>query len=106
MYVDTQKLKKLLCVPRNNLSEESAKEETDAAGDVPNTIRIENNREKQSTQYLTRFGDVPTSSGQGEREILFIQQSITTYSFFKEFPREIFRGIFRDIIHEGSSPYL
>ena len=36
----------------------------DAAGDVTNTTRIENNREKQSTQYLTRFGNVPTSSGQ------------------------------------------
>ena len=39
--------------------------ETDAAGDVPNTIRTENNRKKQSTQYLTRFGNLPTSSGQG-----------------------------------------
>ena len=66
--------------------------ETDASGDVPNTIRIGNNREKQSTQYLTRFGDVPTSSGQG-REILLIQQSITTYSFFKEFLMDIFSGI-------------
>jgi len=24
-----------------------------------------NNKEKQSTQYLTRFGNVPMSSGQG-----------------------------------------
>ena len=39
--------------------------------------RTENNRENQSTQYLTRFGNVPTSSGQG-REILLIQQSIQT----------------------------
>jgi len=35
----------------------------DAAGDVTNTIRTENNREKQLTQYLTRFGNVPTSLG-------------------------------------------
>ena len=57
----------------NNTSEESTNQaETDAAGDVPNTTRTENNREKQSTQYLTRFGNVPTSSGQ-EREILLIQ---------------------------------
>jgi len=37
----------------------------DAAGEATNTIRTTNNREKQSTQYLTRFGNVPTSSGQG-----------------------------------------
>ena len=52
------------CAHDNNLSEESTNQaETDAAGDVPNTTRIENNREKQSTQYLTRFDSVPTSSG-------------------------------------------
>jgi len=51
-------------VQDNNLSEESTNQaETDAAGDVTNTIRTENNREKQSTQYLMRFGNVPTSSG-------------------------------------------
>ena len=60
------------CAQDNNLSEESTKQaETDVAGDVTNTTRIENNREKQSTQYLTRFGNVPTSSEQG-REILLI----------------------------------
>jgi len=48
----------------NNPSEESVNQtETDAVGNVPNTTRIENNREKQSTEYLTRFGNVPTSSG-------------------------------------------
>ena len=48
-----------------NISEEFINQtETDATGDVPNTTRTEkNNREKQSTQYLTRFGNVPTSSG-------------------------------------------
>jgi len=61
------------CAQDNNLSEESTNQaETDAAGDVPNMTRTENNREKQSTQYLTRFGNVPKSSGQG-REILLIQ---------------------------------
>ena len=79
--------------------------ETDAAGDVPNTTRTENNKENQSTQYLTRLDNVPTSSGK-EREILLIQQSITTYSFFKEFSREIFSEIFRDTIREGSTTYL
>ena len=51
----------------HNLCEESTNQvETDAAGDVPNTTRTEkNNREKQSTQYLMRFGNVLTSSGQG-----------------------------------------
>ena len=60
------------CVQDNNLSEESTNQaETDAAGDVPNTTRKENNIEKQSTQYLTRFGNVPTSSGKGrERDII------------------------------------
>ena len=49
----------------NNLSEESTNQaETDAAEDVPNTTRTENNREKQSIQNLTRFDNVPTSSGQ------------------------------------------
>jgi len=43
--------------------------------------------------------------GKGERGFI-VQQSVTTYSFFKEFPREIFRGIFGDTIHEGSSAYL
>ena len=42
-----------------------ARRRLDVAGDVHNTIRTANNREKQSTQYLTRFGNVPTSSGQG-----------------------------------------
>ena len=51
--------------------------ETDAAGDIPTRQEQRNNREKQSTQYLTRFGNLPTSSGQG-REILLIQQSIQT----------------------------
>ena len=40
------------CTQDNNLSEESTNQaETDAAGDVPNTTRIENNREKQLTQF-------------------------------------------------------
>ena len=83
----------LCCAQDNNPSEESTNQaETDATGDVPNMIRTENNKEKQSTQYLTRFGNVPTSSGQG-REILLIQQSMTNYSFFKEFSIEIFSGI-------------
>ena len=65
----------------NNLSEESTNQaETDAAGDVPNTTRTENNREKQSTQYLTRFGNVLTSSGQG-RERDFIDSTIN-YNLF------------------------
>jgi len=54
----------------NTPSKESTnKAETDAAGDVLNTTKTENNREKQSTQYLTRFGNVPTSSGQGTERV-------------------------------------
>ena len=58
-----------------------------------------NKRESKPTQYLTRFGNLPTSSGQG-RELL-IQQSITT--------RSLLQGIFKkdfqwDTIHEGSNP--
>jgi len=66
------------CAHDNNPSEESTNQaETDAAGDVPNTTRTKNNREKQSTQYLTRFGNVLTSSGQGgERD--FIDSAINT----------------------------
>ena len=71
-------IKSLCCAQDNNLSKESTNQaETDAAGDVPNTTRKENNKEKQSTQYLTRFGNVPTSSGQGsERD--FINSTINT----------------------------
>ena len=69
----------------NYLSEESTNQtETDAAGDVPNTTRTEKQLRKQSIQYLTRFDNVPTPPEE-EREILLIQQSITTYSFFKDF---------------------
>ena len=66
------------CAQDNNLSEESTNQaETDAAEDVPNTTRIENNREKQLTRYLTRFDNLPTSSGQGgERD--FIDSTINT----------------------------
>ena len=70
--------------------------ETDAAGDVPNTTRIENNREKQSTQYLTRFDNVPTSSGQGrERSYWFNNQLqlIPSSRNFRERFSEGFLGI-------------
>ena len=82
------------CAQDNNLSEESTNQaETDVAGNVPNTIRTENNIEKQSTQYLTRFGNVPTSSGQGgERFIdstinynLFLLQEISKGDFHRDF---------------------
>ena len=67
------------CAQDNNLSEESTNQaETDAAGDVPNATRTENTIEKANpTKYLTRFGNLPTSSGQGG-EIILIQQSIQT----------------------------
>ena len=66
----------MCCAQDNNLSEESTNQaKTDAAGDVTNTTKIENNREKQPTQYLTRFSNVPTSSRQ-ERD--FIDSTINT----------------------------
>ena len=46
-------------------------------------------QERKQTQYLTRFDHLPTSLGQ-EKENLLIQQSSTS--------------IFRDTIHEGSTP--
>ena len=49
----------------------------DAARDVPTRQEQRNNRESKSAQYLTRFGNLPASSGRGE-EILLIQQSIQT----------------------------
>ena len=56
----------ICCAQDNNLSEKSTNQaDIDAARHVPNTTRTENNREKQSTQYLTRFSNVLTSSGQG-----------------------------------------
>jgi len=77
----------------NNLSEESVKQGTDAAGDVPHTTRTKNNREKQSTQYLTRFGNMPTSSGQGRESFidltinynLFLLQRISKGDFQRDF---------------------
>ena len=87
------------CAQNNNISKESANQaETDVTGDVTNTTRIENNREKQSTQYLTRFDNVPTSSGKGEK--IFID-SVINYNLFllQGIYRKIFRGIFRDTIH-------
>ena len=65
----------------NNLSEKSTNQaETDAARDVSNTTRTECNRVNQSTQYLTRFGNVPTSSGQGGERV-FIDSTIN-YNLF------------------------
>ena len=57
-----------------------------------------NNGESKSTQYLTRFGNLPTSSGQ-ERD--FIYSTINTTN-----TRGIHSWDFRDTIHEGTSPYL
>ena len=82
------------CAQDNNLFKESTNQAaTDAAGDVPNTTRIDNNREKQSIKYLTRFGNVPTSSGQ-ERD--FIDSTIN-YNLF------LLQGISRGRFSEGFS---
>ena len=62
----------------------------DAAGDVPARQEYRNNRESKSTQYLTRFGNFPTSSGQ-ERD--FIDVTINT----SKYQRNTLR-IFRDTI--------
>ena len=50
--------------------------EADAGGDVHNTTRTENNREKQSTQYFNEVRQRAYVLGPREREILLIQQSI------------------------------
>ena len=52
--------------------------------EVPKRQEQLNKRESQ-TQYLTRFDNLPTSSGQG-REILLIQQSITGYNSWGALP--------------------
>ena len=75
----------------NNPIEESQLTERDAAGKYPKDKN--NKQERKPTQYLMRFGNLPTSSGQGG-EILLIQQPIQV------FPRD-FSG---DTIHEGSTP--
>ena len=49
--------------------------EIDAAKKYPHAQEQRNKRENRPTQNLTRFGNLPTSSGQGG-EILLIQQSI------------------------------
>ena len=85
----------------NNLSEESTNQmETDAARDVFNMHKNrKNNRDMQSTQYLTRSA---TSSGKGERD--FIDSTIN-YNLFllQRIFKEDFQRIFRDTIHEASS---
>ena len=74
------------CAQDNHLPEESTNQaETDATGDVPNTTRTENNREKQSTQYLTRFGNVPTSSGQGRERFYWFNNQLQLIPSSKNF---------------------
>ena len=91
----------LLRAPCNNLSEESTNQaKTDAAGDVPNMTRTENDREKIINAVFNEVQQRAYVLGVRERENLLIQQSIITYSFFKEFPMEIFSG---NTIHEGST---
>ena len=59
------------CAQDNNPSEKSANQaETDAVGDVTNTTRTKNNREKQSTQYLT--SSATCLRPRGKRENLLI----------------------------------
>ena len=70
--------------------------EIDAAGDVLTQQEQRNNRENKPTQYLTRFGNLPTSLGKGERD--FIDSTINT--------SEYQRDTSRDTIHESFSPYL
>jgi len=41
--------------------------EIDAAEKYPHDKNRKNKRESKPTHYLTRFGNLPTSSGQGER---------------------------------------
>jgi len=64
----------------------------------PEKYLYDKNREikekNKPTQYLTRFGNLPTSSGKGERD--FIDSTINT----SEYRRDTFRD-FRDTIHEA-----
>jgi len=64
----------------------------DSAGETTKSTRTTTNREKQSTYKFNEIQPTcPRPRGKGE--ILLIQQSITNYSFFKEFSMEIFSGI-------------
>ena len=66
--------------------------EIDATEKYPYEKNRKNKRESKPTQYLMRFGNLPTSLGQG-REILLIQQSIQVVPYFKKFLREIFSRV-------------
>ena len=61
-----------------------------------------NKRESKPTQYLTRFDNLPTSSGKGERD--FIDSTINYNLFFAS--RNFQEDFQWDTIHEGSNPYL
>ena len=89
----------------NNLSEESAKQETDAAGDVPNTIRTKNTMEKQANTIFNEVRQFAYVLGARERD--FIDSTINYNLFLLQgISKRDFQRIFRDTIHEGSSPYL
>jgi len=83
----------------DKLSEESAKQRQMQPEKYPTRQEQRNNREKQSTQYLTRFDNLPSPWGKGG-EILLIQQSIQINI------RGILSWDFRDTIHESSNSYL
>ena len=70
--------------------------EIDAAEKYPHDKNRETREKGKPTQYLTRFDNLPTYSGQGERD--FIDSTINT--------RIYKRDTLRDTIHEGSNPYL
>ena len=88
----------------NNFSEESTKQRQMQPEMYLTRQEQINNGESKSTQYLTRFSNLPTSLGQGrEKEILLIQQSIQTNTegYLRNLP-----SISLDSIHEDSNPYL
>jgi len=79
--------------------EATTNEESTNRDDATEKYSHDKNRETREkskpTQYLTRFDNLPTSSGQGG-EILLIQQST----------RECQRDTSKDTIYEGFNPYL
>ena len=68
-----------------------------------------NNQQRKNNQRtnLTRFGQRAYVLGVREREI-FIDSTINTnnYKRILEGGKQFLLGIFRDTIHEASSPYL
>ena len=67
--------------------------EIEAAEKYPYDQEQRNERENKSTQYLTRFDNLPRSSGQGGERSYWFNNQLQLVPYFKKFLRDIFSGV-------------